>query len=359
MWHAWVVDQARQAVAGDRRQRARDQRRRGTSCAEPLRADWRPRSGDQNARERKTHRSAPPRAKRHRSLFGRLVATYGWRIYALPVLMVVTVLVVLDLVNSPATQPTDQATAANDVVSGGPPAATENPVDPVQLDIPTAELPGGGDFSTAGDGSWHVVPGGGEKVGDGQQVYTYTVEVEDGIDPSSYAGDKSFAASVQSTLSDPRSWIGSGQVSFQRVDASVPDPDLRLSLTTPETTHRADICGYSIKYESSCYRPDSGRVVINLARWVRGAMAFNGDVGLYRQYVINHEVGHALGNGHVGCAEDGGLAPVMMQQTFGVANDYVAKLNGAAENGDVGPVPADGKVCRPNAWPNPQARPPR
>jgi hypothetical protein len=88
---------------------------------------------------------------------------------------------------------------------------------------------------------------------------------------------------------------------------------------------------------------------------VRGAVAFSGDMLEYRKYAINHEVGHAFNNGHVGCAEEGALAPVMMQQTFGVANNFVAELNAAARNRD--PVVADGKTCKPNAWPNPQAKP--
>jgi hypothetical protein len=124
-------------------------------------------------------------------------------------------------------------------------------------------------------------------------------------------------------------------------------------LTTPETDHRADVCGFSIKYESSCYRASfNKRVVINLARWVRGGLAYGPDIGTYRQYAINHEVGHAVGNGHVGCPENGAFAPVMMQQSFGVANNYVADLN-KVDASNYAAVAADGKVCKVNPWPNP------
>ena len=58
-------------------------------------------------------------------------------------------------------------------------------------------------------------------------------------------------------------------------------------------------CGYDIPLEASCYNPayadNQPRVFINEARWVRGAVPFQGDVGSYRQYLINHEVGHAIG----------------------------------------------------------------
>ncbi len=74
-----------------------------------------------------------------------------------------------------------------------------------------------------------------------------------------------------------------------------------MSLTSPMTVREG--CGYEIQLEASCYNPDYGsdgqpRVLINEARWVRGAVPFQGDIGSYRQYVINHEVGHAIGYRH-------------------------------------------------------------
>ena len=95
-------------------------------------------------------------------------------------------------------------------------------------------------------------------------------------------------------------------------------------------------CGYDIPLEASCYNPASStsqpRVFINEARWVRGAVPFQGDVGSYRQYLINHEVGHAIGyQRHEPCGENGELAPVMMQQTFSTNNNDDAP--GSTRNG--------------------------
>lgn len=330
------------------------------TTAEPLRASWRPapvagqpstgKGGGKAGQGSKD--PEPPRKKR--SKLRRGLFAYSWRAYALPVLLVLTALVVFDTANDPG-KPADGAETMSNTAAAATaeksrdPLATENPVEPVDLDIPTAELPDGGDYTQSGKGTWHVVPGTGEKVGKGQLI-TYTVEVEDGLDPATFAGEDAYANTVEQILSDPRGWTGSGEISLQRVDASAPEPDFRVSLTSPDTTHRPDMCGFSIKYESSCNLSGKNRVVINLARWVRGAKAFNGDMVGYRQYAINHEVGHALGNGHEACPKDGALAPVMMQQTFGVSNDYVAKLNGYDPNQG---VPADGKVCKPNGWPNP------
>lgn len=293
-----------------------------------------------------------------------MFATYGWRVYAVPVLVALTALVVIQTAGddgSGAQASSDSTTQGGpdeqntgDVNTTGP-GVSEKPAKPQDLKIPTADLPPGASYPQSGKGRWTVLPGTTKRVGTGGELYTYTVEVEEGIDLAPYGGIDSFGRLVDTTLADPRGWTSTGQVSVQRVDGDT-EPDIRISLSTPNTVHRPDYCGYSIKYESSCWRRSEERVMINLARWVRGALAFGGDIGSYREYAINHEIGHAFGNGHVGCAKEGDLAPVMMQQTFGTNNDFVAKLNDQVGNSD--PVEADGKTCRFNQWPNPQAQPP-
>lgn len=304
--------------------------------AQPLTASWRP--------EPEEFERAPA-PTRPRGLAG-LIANYGWRVYAIPVLVVLTVLVVVNA----AKGGTDSASASG---GGGAPVATEAPAQPIDTALATAALPPGDPFPQTGAGTWHVVPGNGPVVGHGPHLYHYQVAVEDGIDGAVYGGDDAFAKTADAVLADPRGWITSGAISLQRVDAHFSDPDFIVSLTTPNTDHRPDLCDFQIHYETSCWRPATKRVVINLARWVRGALAFSGDLGLYRQYAINHEVGHVFGNQHVGCTTDGGLAPVMMQQTFGVSDDYVYDLN-QADPGNRTRVPRDGKVCKPNAWPYPR-----
>ncbi|MBB3052778.1 hypothetical protein FHS23_003819 [Prauserella isguenensis] len=336
---------------------------------EPLRASWRPHDEDPDAEPLEGRRDVavdpdeeaadadPVRTRKSKSGFRRVVATYGWRVYAIPVLLVVTALVVVDTTKTDPDQPGAEASGTSAAVGtkesgGGAGGVEEIPAEKQNLNIPTAELPDGSEFTRSGQGTWHVVPGGSDPVGKGGRLLHYTVEVEDGIAPADIAGEDSYAAAVEGILSDDeRGWVSSGDVRLQRVDDSGPEPDFYVRLTTPETAK--DVCGDAIPYPASCHV--NGEVVINLARWVRGAKAFSSDLTAYRQYAVNHEVGHALGNGHVGCAKEGALAPVMMQQTFGVANDYVAKLNDT-QGGDAGSVPADGKTCRPNAFPNPQAQ---
>jgi hypothetical protein len=208
-----------------------------------------------------------------------------------------------------------------------------------------AELPGGVPVTPSGSGTWHVVPGAtGTVAGTGARQLTYTVEVEDGLDLPSFASD------VDAILADPRGWTGLGEVSFRRVDGPGARPAVRIGLTSPGTSRRPDLCGFTVPYDSSCYLRH--RVVVNLARWLRGAHSFDGDLAGYHRYAINHEVGHALGHPHTGCPATGAPAPVMMQQTFGLSNTYLAELN-RAEPGAAVRVHPDGAVCRPNPWVTP------
>ncbi|MCD2194359.1 DUF3152 domain-containing protein [Actinomycetospora endophytica] len=304
-------------------------RRRG----EPLAASWDP-EPPRDDRARRT------RTSRRRAALAVLV-----------VLLLVLTGVVLARTILPGGDTTDVRSPAAAAEDG--PVVGEAPTggDYAGVDIPTAELPAGGDFPVSGRGTWRVVPGTTPQVGQGRP-YTYTVEIEDGATLAE--GDQAFATAVDATLDDPRSWAGSGQIALRRIDAATGQvPDFRISLTSQLTT-RAQ-CGYQIRYEASCWKSDIGRVLINGSRWVRGAGAFEGQLGLYRQYAINHEVGHVFRNQHVPCAENGALAPLMMQQSFGVSNDYLAQLTDDTPQGTQ--IPRDGKVCRPNAWPFPTGGP--
>lgn len=323
---------------------------------EPLRAQRDPLAEDSGrARSNRDDR----RRWRKQTWLGRFISTYGWRAYALPVLVVLTAVVLYQTVTGTAATP---PTAENPLqgpptigamgteIIGAPPRGLTQ----FDANLPTGILPDGGPFTEAGAKTWHEVPGTTPQVGQGTaKVFTYSVEVEDGIDTTSFGGDDGLANMVSQTLGNPKSWTHNPQFAFVRVDASSPNkPDFRVSLTSPMTVREG--CGYDIELESSCYNPSFGpdedpRVLINEARWVRGAVPFQGDVGSYRQYLINHEVGHAIGyQRHEPCDTEGGLAPVMMQQTFSTSNNDDAKF-------DPDWVKADGKTCRFNPWPYPIA----
>lgn len=161
-----------------------------------------------------------------------------------------------------------------------------------------------------------VVPGNPKPTGS-SEITSYSVEVEDGL-----AVDVAcFAEEVDRILADDRSWAGDGTITLRRVDA---DPvDFRVTLASPATT---DLHCRPLETNGiySCFATD-GRAMINVWRWEHGTEEYSDDLDTYREYVINHEVGHALGHGHVQCPAEGELAPVMAQQT--------KTLDGCAQNG--------------------------
>ncbi|WP_253662801.1 DUF3152 domain-containing protein [Williamsia maris] len=309
---------------------------------QPLRAHWDPTAAD-------VGRAPMPRPERKtQSALGRFLHTYGWRAYAIPVLVVLTVLLIVATVRdsespTPASQTTPGTGVRNTNVNAATTAIGAPTGGATATVLPAGQLPAGGPFTEVGRKSWRTIPGTTGVVGNASRVYTYTVEAENGLVPQDYGSDAIFAKLVDATLANPKSWTGDGKVAFRRIASG--NPDFRISLTSTGTTR--ELCGYQIKLESSCYYPPEARVTLNEARWVRGAVAYQGDDLLYRQYQINHEVGHAIGyEQHEPCEAEGALAPVMMQQSFGVANSEIMALDpDMRADRDL--------VCRANPWPFP------
>ncbi len=130
-----------------------------------------------------------------------------------------------------------------------------------------------------------------------------------------------FSDLVESTLSDPRGWSRAGFRLVRRGDA----PFL-IVLAEGDEVDRLCL-PYDTYGEYSC---QNGPVVaLNAERWRSATPKWTGDLAGYRQMVVNHEVGHLLGQRHPDqhCPRPGRLAAVMAQQS--------TELNG----------------CRPNPWP--------
>lgn len=152
------------------------------------------------------------------------------------------------------------------------------------------------------------------------RLLTYRIEVEQGAGVTT----RELGEVVDATLRHPRGWTAGGHWRFQRVVRA--RPTLTIRLATPETVDRvcgaagADTDGYT-----SCRAGDL--VMLNLDRWFVGVPHVP-SLTAYRQYLVNHEVGHGLGLGHERCPGPGRAAPVMLQQTLGLQG------------------------CRPNPWPH-------
>lgn len=148
----------------------------------------------------------------------------------------------------------------------------------------------------------------------------FRVSVQDGLKTTRAA----FAEQVVRILCDERSWSGGGRVRFRY------DPNARtvIALRSAYQTERRclQLIGLSVHMKYSCASRPRGEAVINADRWFGGSPSWRGSVARYRALVINHEVGHLLGRGHLGC-RGGGPAPVMMQQSKGTGS------------------------CHPNPWP--------
>jgi len=209
--------------------------------------------------------------------------------------------------------PTPRASVAP--TTGVPADATAAPAAPSPPPPPVE--PGPEAVPRAGSGSFVVAGGGTAPVGSGATVVRYSVEVEDGL-PFDAMG---VAAEVDAVMGDERSWIGLDRWTLQRVDGGA---DARILLASPDTVDR--LCA-PLRTAGTFSCRSGPLVVLNAVRWAGGADSWGADVSGYRAYLVNHEFGHFLGYGHVGCPAGGEPAPVMMQQT---------KTVGA---------------CVPNAWP--------
>ncbi|MCX5194542.1 DUF3152 domain-containing protein [Streptomyces sp. NBC_00249] len=206
-----------------------------------------------------------------------------------------------------------------------PPAAAPAPAQELTYEEQMArQLPI--DAKLTGPNVFDTVPGVAKAPGKGKPV-RYRVDVEQGLglDP------QLFADAVQRTLNDPRSWAHGGAMTFERVPAG--EADFVITLASPGTTGLwCAKSGLDTTVDNvSCDSASTERVMINAFRWAQGSPTYGPDQMLaYRQMLINHEVGHRLGHGHVSCRTPGALAPIMQQQTKSLDIDNIQ--------------------CKPNPW---------
>ncbi|UQX02868.1 DUF3152 domain-containing protein [Streptomyces sp. RerS4] len=203
-----------------------------------------------------------------------------------------------------------------------PPAVAQEP--PTYEQQMARQLPI--DAKLAGPGTFDTVPGIAKAPGKGRLI-RYRVDVEQGLGLDAQL----FAEAVQRTLNDPRSWAHGGAMTFERVPSG--EADFVITLASPGTTGTwCARSGLDTTVDNvSCDSAATERVMINAFRWAQGSTTYGPDRMLaYRQMIINHEVGHRLGHGHVSCRTPGALAPIMQQQTKSLDIDNIS--------------------CKPNPW---------
>jgi hypothetical protein len=173
--------------------------------------------------------------------------------------------------------------------------------------VPSPPIQRGRNWDSA-TGHLRVVSGTSRPAGKGP-VRRFMVEVQAGLGIDRSA----FAAAVERILADPRGWTSTNAIALRRVAR---DPvAFRVTLASPKRTD--ELCApMATLGRYSCF--NEGRAVINAGRWLSGAHTY-GRLSRYRAYLINHEVGHALGLPHLACHAVNRRAPVMLQQTIGLS----------------------------------------
>ncbi|MDI6098630.1 DUF3152 domain-containing protein [Actinoplanes sp. NEAU-A12] len=205
--------------------------------------------------------------------------------------------------------------------AGVGPAAAPEPAAPMKAEPAepgAVEAPG-----VAEAGEFGYARSRGPMLGSAGRLYRFRVAVEKVVEDTS-PGE--FAEKIDETLGDGRSWTNDGRLRLRRMPKAGADVDFTIYLASAKTSEQMCAAGgLNTEGFTSCRLPE--KVIINADRWAGAVPDYEGRIGEYRQYTINHEVGHELGHGHEACPGEGEKAPVMMQQTFGL------------------------KGCTPNAWP--------
>ncbi|MFW7413699.1 DUF3152 domain-containing protein [Demequina sp. SO4-18] len=218
---------------------------------------------------------------------------------------------------SPSPSPSATATPTADV--------SLPPLEPIDRERDDADRLAGVaslDVVRAGEQTFATVTVDGEPSGGGASVRWVRVEYEEGLGMNGGA----LGNFVLDTLNDPRGWGARGRFEFVPTGGA---PDLRIVLASPATAaltcpdpHATAPAGAlmdpsgspdpavdpttaatsdpdSSAASTSC--ADQGLVMLDHYDWIAGLDAYGEDRTGARQYLVNHFVGHALGESETEC----------------------------------------------------------
>ncbi|MFW2513083.1 DUF3152 domain-containing protein [Demequina sp. SO4-13] len=215
------------------------------------------------------------------------------------------------------------------------------PLEPIERALDDADRLAGVaslDVVPEGERSFATVTVDGEPSGGGASVRWVRVEYEEGLGMSGQAlGDF-----VLDTLNDPRGWGARGRFEFVPTGGA---PDLRIVLASPATAaatcpdpHATAPAGALMDPsaspdpavdpttaatsdpESSAEAPscaDQGLVMLDHYEWIAGLAAYGDNRTGARQYLVNHFVGHALGESETQCTSGRALVTTDQSQLPG------------------------------------------
>jgi len=128
------------------------------------------------------------------------------------------------------------------------------------------------------------------------------------VDPGVHYDETKFRDEIAIYLADPEGWA-----QFHTFVYAPTGPAKQIRLSNPSTLKQEGCKDDAL----SCAILGGNSIWLNADRWTRGSVPSKLPLERYRQYMVSHEMGHALGYDHAQCPGSG-PAPIMMQQTLGI-----------------------------------------
>jgi len=132
----------------------------------------------------------------------------------------------------------------------------------------------------------------------------YHISIEDGLNKSL----SHFTNIIVKILSDKRTWDRYTFVNTLSSDKAT----IHITLNKPKTIE--NICNFK---GLSCTDMNNHNIYINANRWFYGAPKSKLNLKNYREYLINHEIFHAMNGTHNKC-QDYEICPISHQYTLGI-----------------------------------------
>lgn len=125
--------------------------------------------------------------------------------------------------------------------------------------------------------------------------------------------DPTFKKTVLDVLNSPTSW----GIKMKEWNTRVKTPPDIIMGISPTRSHHSIIRGKKVYFSATYIDKDPPVVLFDPYNYKYGVKKSGLSVSQYREYVINHETGHALGLDHLRC-NPGEICPVMYQMTKGI-----------------------------------------
>lgn len=227
---------------------------------------------------------------------------------------------------SPSPSPTPSPTATVEV--------SIPPLAPIDRELTDDDLAAGVTtvhYTRKGEGTFTAVPGEDTLPGENVPVRLVRIDVEDGLTVDSTA----FGEYVMTILNDPRGWGSEGRLRFVQTQGV---PDVRIVLASPYTAEamcpvpHARGKGVAAVVESTT-APDApaagasqtpelvtcadrGTVAVSQYDWIAGLPGYEDNIVDARAFLINHGIGHVLGEAEQVCESDEALVMVDQRESM-------------------------------------------